>query len=191
MKSIAGRATLAVGLVALAVAAVAAKARTADKAPETGRDSAEQAALVAKTIAGSARALNDFPRTRNVESVLAFYAKDYTGIENGEETSLNDQRQLLSDLAERIGRGESVGISSTARNVRVRVAGSMAWATYDYVFKIAVGEEDWDEEDGKCSSVLEKSGSTWLLEHEHCSSVCPDEDDEESEGEESPHQDKT
>ncbi len=196
MTSIVRRATLAACLAAVALAAAAAQVRTIDKGRSARDGSAEQtsrsAAAVARAISGSARALSDFPKTRNADSVLSFYAKDYTGIENGEESSLEDERQLLSDLEERIDQGVTVGISSRAQNIRVRVAGPIAWATYDYVFKIAVADSDWDEEEGKCTSVLEKIGSAWLLKHEHCSSPCPTEDGADNDkGDEGPAQNKT
>lgn len=181
MRSIVGRKILTLGLLTVALA-VALAARTLAKETRVARDATSrlehEAAAVANTISASAKALTDFPRTRNAAAVLSFYAKDYRGVENGEESSLDDERQILSDLRNRLESGTPVRIASSARNIRVQVVGEVAWATYDYVFKIAIGDEDWDEENGKCTSVLKKNGSSWLLEHEHCSSLCPDDEEE-------------
>jgi len=172
---------------ALCLAVGAASAAERGSAPPRDRkeeQAARDAAEVARTIAASAKALSDFPKTRNKESVLSFYTKSYTVVENGEESSLEDQRQLLADLQSRLEQGEEIGISSRTWNIQVRVSGKIAWATYDYEFTIALGEEDSGADQGKCTSILVKSGSSWRVEHEHCSSQCPwdDEEDEEREG---------
>src|SRR5688572_3355685 len=53
------------------------------------------------------------------------------------------------------------------------MAGSMAWATYDYVFQ-AIRNGELDEQDrGRCTSVLRKEPSGWLIQHEHCSKTKP------------------
>ena len=152
---------------AFCLAVTAARAAEPGTAPPRDRKktlAARDAAEVAGVIAGSAKALNDFPRTRNKGAILSFYTKSYTVVENGEESSLEEASQLLSDLEDRLERGEEVGISSRARNIEVRVAGKIAWATYDYEFKIALEDGDWGADDGKCTSVLVKSGSNWLVE---------------------------
>lgn len=188
MRRIGCIAVVALGLVSEVLAAGGSRMLAAGRGQPTS-DRARQereATAVARTITASAQALSDFPRTRNTGSVLSFYSKDYVGVENGEESSLDDERQILTELRDRIERGVSIEISNSARNIRVRVVGSIAWATYDYLFRIAVGDGDWDEESGKCTSVLEKSGTAWLLDHEHCSSLCPAETDEEGDEEEDP-----
>ena len=157
--------------IALASLPASAPARTSRSAEHASRE----AAAVQRTIEASARAFTEFTRTRSIESVLAFYAKDFTGIENGQDAGLDSQRELLEDLRDQLSDGASVGLSFRATNVEVRVTGSIAWATYDYLFRIAASDGAWDEEEGKCSSVLEKSGASWLFKHEHCSSLCPDE----------------
>lgn len=161
--------------IAVASLAAPAWARTPRSAEHASRD----IAAVRRTIEASARAFTEFTRTRSIESVLAFYAKDFTGIENGQDAGLDNQRELLEELRDQLSGGASVGLSFRATNVEVRVTGSIAWATYDYLFRIAAADGAWDEEEGKCSSVLEKSGSSWLFKHEHCSSRCPDESTDE------------
>ena len=145
------------------------------RAPRSSEHTPRDSAAVLRTIEASARAFTEFTKTRSIESVLAFYAKDFTGIENGQEAGLDTQRELLEDLRDQMTVGANVGLSLKASNIEIRVTGPIAWATYDYLFRIASADGTWDEEEGKCSSVLEKSGAVWLFKHEHCSSVCPDE----------------
>src|SRR3990172_9922093 len=114
MTSIAGRVILKACCVAAALSLAVAAARTADRGGPRPRDRKEElaardAAEVAKAIAGSAKALSDFPRTRNRGAVLAFYAKTYTVVENGEESTLEGEKQLLSELEDRLEEGQDVG----------------------------------------------------------------------------------
>ena len=157
------------GLVALYLVAGAQRLGAAD-APAK---SVKEAAAVERVIRNAAQALTDFPRTRDVHAVLSNYAAGFTGIDNGEETSLDDQRNLLSDLEDQLASGTRVVLSMRAGNIRVRISGQMAVATYDYSFRIGIAGEFTDEEEGKCTSILEKNGTAWLFRHEHCSSACP------------------
>ena len=179
MRSFLERVTLRFCLAAAVVAVAAAPDRTLAK----GRPQAapRETAAVETLITDSAKALTAFPRTRSIESVMAFYAKDYTGIENGEEWTADDTRQLLSDLEERIDLGLRVGVSCKASNIKVRITEAVAWATYDYSLKIGADGEALDDEEGKCTAVLEKVGGSWLFKHEHCSTLCPNEEEEEKE----------
>lgn len=142
-----------------------------------------EASSVQRTIEGAARAFSEFPKTRDVDAVLSFYARDFTGIENGEATTLGDQRDLLLDLRDQLATGAFVGLVLRTRNIRVRVEGEIAWATYDYLFRIAAADGGWQDEEGMCSSILQKEGRAWRFKHEHCSSVCPDEGGETPEDE--------
>lgn len=142
---------------------------------------AKDAAAVERVIRGAAQALTDFPSTLDADAVLSNYAPGFTGIENGQETNLQDQRDLLADLREQLAAGSRVILSMRAANIRVRVSGTLAVATYDYAFRIGIAGESIDEEEGKCTSILEKTGGRWLFRHEHCSSDCPPCDDDSDE----------
>lgn len=180
----------------VAIAAAAALTMTAGArnvaAPRPPGDDApsRDAVAVSKTIEASTRAFSEFPKTRSIESVLSFYSREFTGVENGAESDLDAQRALLEDLREQIAQGAFVGLSLQARNITVRTAGDFAWATYDYRFRIGSAGGDWDEEEGKCSSILARSGRAWRFVHEHCSSVCPDVE-EPADPEDSPLRDRT
>jgi ketosteroid isomerase-like protein len=136
---------------------------------------AREAAAVEKVILESAKALSRFPATQDVESVLGHYARDFTGIENGENSTFDTQRELLEELEDQIARGTSMKVSLEARNIEVHLGGGFAWATYDYHFRFRLTGEPYEEDEGRCSSILQKVDSRWLFKHEHCSSACPEE----------------
>lgn len=154
-------------------------------AADSSAKSAKEAAAVERVIRAAAQALSDYPKTLDADSVLSYYATGFVGIENGEETTLQDQRDLLADLSDQLASGTHVGLSFRTASIRVRVIGALAIATYDYTFRIGVAGQFADEEAGKCTSILERSGAKWLFRHEHCSSVCPPCDDELEEEEDS------
>src|SRR5262245_53907550 len=108
---------------------------------ESQNKAAKEAAAVERVIRAAAQALSDYPRTLDVDSVLSFYAAGFVGSENGEETSLQDQRDLLTDLSDELAAGTHVVLSFRAESIRVRVVGQLAIATYDYAFKIGVAGE--------------------------------------------------
>ena len=151
-------------------------------AADSSGKAAKEAAAVERVIRNAAQALSDFPRTLDAEALLSNYATGFTGIENGQETSLQDQRNLLADLRDQLAAGTQIVVSFRAGNIRVRISEKMAVATYDYSFRMGIAGEALDEEEGKCTSILEKLGARWLFRHEHCSSACPpcaDDEDEE------------
>ena len=110
------------GLVALCLVAGAQRAGSAGAPEKSARD----AAAVERVIRSAAQALSDFPRTLDAQSVLSNYATGFTGIENGEETSIEDQRDLLRDLRDQIATGTRIVLSLRTANIRVRISGQMA-----------------------------------------------------------------
>ncbi len=124
---------------------------------------------IAKTIADSAKAMTDFPKTRDVRSVLRLYAKDYMGINNGESETLMEVEKVLTDLEEKINLGKPVGIVDRVSNVKVQVTGTLGWATYDEVMKIGAGGEVLVDLQAKCTGIYKKKGMEWLVQHVHCS----------------------
>ncbi len=165
--------------------------RDADR-PASSRRATRDAAAVEKAIQGLARALSAFPRTLDTDSVLDFYAPDFTGVDNGEDVSVRDEEDFLLDLADQVRQGNTVRVLCTASNVEVHVASTVAFATYDYLLRFGLGDEVLDESDGRCTSIYQKTGNAWKLRHEHCSSLCPEcEDEEGDEFLEGPTKDRT
>ncbi|MBI5588363.1 MAG: nuclear transport factor 2 family protein [Deltaproteobacteria bacterium] len=130
----------------------------------------QEEAAIEKLITGSARAMTDFPRTRDFGSVSKYYAEDYTGINDGEWETMEDVKKTFSDLEQQLDLGSPVGISYRLADIRVHVTGATAWATYDFSARIGVAGEPLVEEEGKCTGIYRKKGASWTIQHEHCSS---------------------
>lgn len=131
----------------------------------------DEEAAVRKVIIDTAKALNDFPQTKDIQSVLRFYSDDFTGINDGEWETLDEIKKAFNDIEDVINSGKTVGISYLATNIKIRSAGSFAWATYDFAARVSVDDEALDEELGKCTGVYTKKDSGWYIAHEHCSTV--------------------
>ena len=136
----------------------------------------EEDAIV-KNIKDAAKALTDFPKTRDAQSALKFYANDYFTISDGQVETLKQAEDNLAYLKEQINLGNRVGISMQISNIKAETSGAIGWATYDYTTKIWVGRDVLVEEQGKCTAIHRKKGSGWLIQHEHCSAI-PKEDED-------------
>ena len=123
-----------------------------------------------KTITDLAKALTDFPKTRDKQSVLRFVTKDYVGIQDGEEFGPKETDKYLSDLLERINLGEPLGVSYQATNINSHASNATAWATYSFTYKLGSGGSPLEDREGKCTAILRRERDIWLLQHEHCSS---------------------
>jgi len=127
------------------------------------------AADIEKTISDTAKALTEFPRTRDRKAVLSVYTKDYAGIQDGELETLVRTGAWLVDLEEELKLGKPIEIAAQVRNLKVHSAGAFSWATYDYEFKVDEAGHVVQEDSGMCTSILRKEGTAWLIQHEHCS----------------------
>ncbi len=104
-----------------------------------------------------------------MQSVFRFYTKDYSAIQDGVSQTLKDVEKELSEFREQMDLGAPVGMSAKVTNITSHVSGNVAWATYDFTHKIGTGGEALLQMEGKCTTVLQKQGTTWLMQHEHCS----------------------
>lgn len=125
-------------------------------------------ARVRQVILDVADAVMAFPRTKNYESVLRFFAKDYMSIDDSERGSIENLKHTLREL-ERDSLQETVTITEEISHLEVHVEGTVAWSTYDDVLRIThssgiVGAR------ALCTAVFRKIERAWLYTHEHCSS---------------------
>jgi len=131
--------------------------------------SAEEGKMVQKTIKEAAMAASTFSETRDKHAVLNLYTKDYVGIQDGETETRDSIEKWLSDYESELNKGSNLRFISALSNLQVRIPGPTAWATYDYVFQ-AIRKGELEAQDaGQCTTLLRKEGSTWLIQHEHCS----------------------
>ncbi len=135
--------------------------------------------LIRKVITDQARAMTDFPRSKDMQAVLKFYARDYAGIDNGRWQDLKDAEKFLADLEEQINLGNPVGISTRVSNIKVQISGAMAWATYDQEVKVGALGQVVGQELQKCTGIYKKKGTEWLIQHGHCSTLRQEYDEEE------------
>lgn len=134
-----------------------------------GADSDE--ARVRQVILGVAEAATAFPRTKDHDSVLRFFAKDFSSIDDVERGSIqnleNTLRQLERDLADDV-----LTITDRVSDIVVHVGGAIAWSTYKEMLTIA-HRDGTAEDESLCTAILIKKDTSWLYQHEHCSSYPP------------------
>ena len=119
---------------------------------------------IEKVITGEAKALSDFPRTRDKQSVLKFYTKDYLGIQNGKLQTLETTDNWLSDLDKQLKLGKPLGIVAEVKDIKVHMFGTTGWATFQYEFKFGEAGNVTQQERGMCTSIHKKVGELWLID---------------------------
>ncbi|HJS67050.1 MAG TPA: nuclear transport factor 2 family protein [Nitrospiraceae bacterium] len=114
-----------------------------------------------------------FSETRDKHAVLKLYTKDYVGIQDGETETRDSIEKWLSDYESELNKGSTLRFISIVSNLHIRIPGPTAWATYNYVFQAVRKGELEAKDSGQCTTLLRKEGSTWLIQHEHCSKTQP------------------
>jgi ketosteroid isomerase-like protein len=135
--------------------------------------SADERESIEKTVKEAAMAAATFSETRDKQTVLKLYTKDYVGIQDGETETRDSIEKWLSDYDSELNRGSTLRFISVVSNLHVRMPGSTAWATYDYIFQAVRKGELEGQDSGQCTTVLRKEGLIWLIQHEHCSKTRP------------------
>ena len=131
--------------------------------------SADEREAVEKTVKEAAMASATFSETRDRQAVLKLYTKDYSGIQDGETETRDAIDKWLSDYEADLNKGSTLRFISAVSNLHIRMLGSAAWATYDYVFQAFRKGELEAQDSGQCTTLLRKEGPVWLIFHEHCS----------------------
>jgi ketosteroid isomerase-like protein len=128
---------------------------------------------VERVLLAEAKSSATFAETRDAQAVLKLYTSDYKGVQDGETETRESIEKWLAEYGSALDQGTRVHFLGAVSNVSTHMAGSVAWATYDYVFQ-AIRNGELDAQDrGKCTSVLRKEPSGWLIQHEHCSKTKP------------------
>ena len=129
----------------------------------------EEVETIQKSIKDAAMAASTFSESRDKQAVLNLYTIDYVGIQDGETETRDAIEKWLSDYESELNKGSSLRFISALSNLQIRIPGPTAWATYDYVFQAIRKGELEAQDSGQCTTLLRKEGSTWLIQHEHCS----------------------
>jgi ketosteroid isomerase-like protein len=138
---------------------------------ETGSGKTQEETLIEKTLTDLSSANTQFPKTKDTQSILRFYAQDYAGINNGKSESLKDIEKYLFDLIDRINLGEPLGISSKITNIKTSATGPLGWATYESEYKVGSGGAVLQTNQEQCTAIFKRQGESWLIRHEHCSTM--------------------
>lgn len=133
-----------------------------------GEEEAVEGVLQAEAKSSAA-----FAETRDKEAVLKLYTADYSGVQDGEAETRDSIEKWLTEYGAALDQGSRVHFLGAVSNLNPYISGATAWATYDYVFQAIKNGELDAQEHGKCTSVLRKESSGWLIRHEHCSKTKP------------------
>ena len=128
---------------------------------------------IEKVLLAEAKSSATFAETRDREAVLKLYTTDYSGVQDGEAETRDTIDKWLSEYGSALEQGSRVHFLTAVSNLNTHISGSTAWATYDYVFQAIKNGELDAQEHGKCTSILLKESSGWLIRHEHCSKTKP------------------
>lgn len=131
--------------------------------------SAEEGDAIERTVKDAAMAAATFSETRDRQAVLKLYTRDYVGIQDGETERRDSIEKWLLEYEAELDKGSTLRFIGAVSNLNVRLTGSTAWATYDYVFQAIRNGEFEAQDSGQCTALLRKEGSAWLIFHEHCS----------------------
>ena len=135
--------------------------------------SSQEEGLILTTLTEVAKAESQFYRTKDSASILGFYAPDYSGIKGGKAETVKDKNTYLTEMLDRMNLGEPVGISSKFMNIKPSVEGTLGWATYEYEYEVMRSGVLQEVSHGQCTVILRKQADSWLILHEHCSTVSP------------------
>lgn len=130
---------------------------------------ADEGVAIEKIVKEAAMASATYSEIRDKQAVLKLYSKDYVGIQDGETETRDSIEKWFSDYESELNKGNTLRFINVVSNLRVRIPGPTAWATHDYVFQAIRKGELEGQDSGQCTTILGKEGSTWLIQHEHCS----------------------
>jgi ketosteroid isomerase-like protein len=129
-------------------------------------------AEIKKTLLAQGQAASDFPRTRDAQAYFRFYAPEYTQIEDGELTTLADEKKEFKNAMVIVNQGYKAELSLQYSNISVDLNGDTGWATYDSSLTMSSGARV-KTINRKCTSIFKHSGTGWLIIHDHCSMLKP------------------
>lgn len=124
------------------------------------------------SVARASTAWEEFPNSLDRTHLLKHYSADYSGVKDGVNETLKDLEKSFDDLAEQIKLGDAIGISHKITELKIQpFRGRLAWFTYQKETKMGRGEVLLRDMKSNCSSLVRKEGETWLVFHEHCSTM--------------------
>ena len=135
-------------------------------------DTSRVKAEIEASVKQASKAWEEFPKSLDRSRLLKQYAADYSGVKDGVSETLKDLEKTFDDLAEQIKLGDAIGISYKITELNIRpFTGRLAWMTYQDETKLGRGGVLLRDIKNTCSTLVRKEGETWLVFHEHCSTV--------------------
>jgi ketosteroid isomerase-like protein len=129
-------------------------------------------AEIEASVKQASKAWEEFPKSLDRSRLLKQYADDYSGVKDGVSETLKDLEKTFDDLAEQIKLGDAIGISYKITELNIHpFTGRLAWMTYQDETKLGRGGVLLRDIKNTCSTLVRKEGETWLVFHEHCSTV--------------------
>ena len=134
------------------------------------KTSPEDPKVIEKLIRDYGRAMSDFSRKGSIDDVMKFYAPNYIEVSDGKESTLSEVRQSWENIGDQINLGSSDRFTVTIDEIGVvKWFGNAAYLTFSFYQKIGREGQVLDTRTGKCTEILTKASGSWLIEHEHCS----------------------
>ena len=124
-------------------------------------------ATVQHVITALADAVTAFPHTKDRQSVLKFFMKDFSSIDGLERGSIQTLENTLTEIEKDLD-NESLMMTEQISNITVHMSGTVAWVIYDDMLTLA-RQHATVEEKALCTAILRKTDAGWLYQHEHCS----------------------
>jgi ketosteroid isomerase-like protein len=119
------------------------------------------------------RAISDIEKTivkyfnqKNVNGILNFFIKDFTGFSSTRYERLTNLGQLRKTFLYYLGEGDKVTYSINA--LKVRIYGELALTTFYWKVNIRKGKKT-KSVDGRGSHVFLMQDDSWKIVHEHYS----------------------
>lgn len=124
---------------------------------------------IERTIREAAKAAATFSETKDKQAVLKLYTEDYEGAQDGETETKGAIEKWLNEYEAELKQGSNLRFIGAVSNLKTGFAASLAWVTYDYLFQAIRSGELEGQDAGKCTALLRKEATAWLIFHEHCS----------------------
>ncbi len=135
-------------------------------------DTARIKAEIEASVKQASKDWEEFPKSLDRARLLKYYAMDYAGAKDGSRETLKDLEKSFDDLAEQIKLGDAIGISYKVTELNIRpFTDRIALLTYQDETKIGRGGMLLRDVKTTCSTLVRKEGETWVVFHEHCSTI--------------------
>ena len=136
------------------------------------KDTARVKAEIEASVNQASKDWEEFPKSLDRPRLLKYYATDYSGMKDGTPETLKDLEKWLDDLAEESKLGSAIGISDKVTELNIQpFTERLALLTYQDETKVGQGGVLRSDTKAKCSTLVRKEGETWLVFHEHCSTM--------------------